>query len=231
MTTIRVDLHCHSRHSRDCLLELETIIAVAQRRGLGALALTDHNTIAGAVELARMAPFPVIVGEEIMTSQGEIIGLYLQETIPAGLAPQAAIAAIREQGGLVYVPHPLDRVRGSRLRPEALQAVIGQADIVETFNARVTWARDNELAAELARSHGLAAGGGSDAHSAFELGRAYVCMAPFAGRDDFLAQLARGRVGGRLSPAPVHVSSMWARRYKKWFLNSRPAPRAGQGVS
>ena len=221
---LRVDLHVHSIYSRDSLMSLDTLIAAVQRRGLDAIALTDHNTIAGAQELARHAPFPVIVGEEIKTNQGEIIGYFLRQTIPAGLSPLDTVRAIREQGGLVAVPHPFDRIRRSPLKREALWAIADQIDLLEVLNARVTLPADNAAAVAFAQERGLATSGGSDAHSPYEVGRAYTLLADISDRDRFAASLPTAQVSGRLCPIWVHFSSSWAKRYKKWRAN---APKNG----
>ncbi|MBC7261726.1 MAG: PHP domain-containing protein, partial [Chloroflexi bacterium] len=122
---IKVDLHIHTCYSPDSLTSLEAVIAAALERGLGALAITDHNAIEGALALQRMAPFPVIVGEEILTAEGDIIGLFLQELIPPKLTPAQTIARIREQGGVVYIPHPFD-FRRSALPEPVLYSLLEQ---------------------------------------------------------------------------------------------------------
>ena len=214
--TMRVDLHIHSLFSRDCLMSLDAIIRTVQERGLDAIALTDHNTIAGALALARIAPFPVIVGEEIKTIQGEIIGLFLQDEIAPGQTPEATIEAIREQRAVAYIPHPLDRLRSSPLKRDALYAVLDQVDALETLNARVILRKDNLDAQRLAAERGLAQGAGSDAHCPYEIGRAYVEMPAFTDRDSFLQGLYASKLCGTVSPPWVHFSSTWAKRWKKW---------------
>jgi predicted metal-dependent phosphoesterase TrpH len=208
---IKVDLHIHSSYSRDSLTSLEEIIAAAQQQDLGALAILDHNTIAGGLELREIAPFSVIVGEEVMTTAGEIAGLFLSREIPRDLSPQETVARIHEQGGLVYVPHPFDSLRRARLEERALMAILEQVDILEVLNARVVRPADNERAQLFAAAHGLPGGAGSDAHTPVEIGRAYVEMAPFVDRDSFLSSLAQGRVCGSESPAHVHLFSTWAK--------------------
>ena len=208
---IRVDLHVHTCYSPDCLTPLEDVIHAAQRQGLGGLAVLDHNAIEGALALREMAPFPVIVGEEVLTTQGEIAGLFLEERIPPGLTPQEAVALIQEQGGLVYVPHPFDRCRSNALGEPTLSTILERVDALEVLNARVIVPADNERAQEFARMHGLLGGAGSDAHSTTEIGRAYVEMAPFAGRDSFVRSLALGRVRGGVSRPHVHLYSTWAK--------------------
>jgi len=210
-STIKVDLHIHSSYSRDSLTSLQEIIATAQQRGLGAVAILDHNTIAGGLALREIAPFPVIVGAEMMTTAGEVAGLFLSEEIPRGLSPQETVARIREQGGLVYVPHPFDSLRKSRLEEPALMAILDRVDILEVLNARVVRPADNERARLFAEAHGLPGGAGSDAHAPVEIASAYVEMAPFEGSDSFLRSLAQGHVCGSESPAHVHLFSTWAK--------------------
>jgi len=208
---MRVDLHVHTRHSRDSLITEQDVIRWVARRGLDALAITDHNTIVGALALADMAPFQVIVGEEIMSSEGEIIGLFLEKEIPPFLTPQETVARIRQQGGIVYIPHPVDRVRESSLSYVALMSIVDQVDALEVLNARVTFATDNELAAEIAEAHHLLAGAGSDAHQGFEIGHAHMEMAPFHNADEFRIALRDGSIRGRISSPLVHVGSTYAK--------------------
>ncbi len=208
---MRVDLHIHTHHSSDSLLQPEEIIGTCHRVGLDCIAVTDHGTIAGALEVAALAPFPVIVGAEIKTAEGEIAGLFLEEEIPPKLSPEETIARIRAQDGLVYIPHPFDRIRRSVLRREALMRILPQVDILEVFNSRVMFAADNLRAAEFARERALLAGAGSDAHTACEIGRAYVELPSFRGRDDFLASLAQGEIRGRLTPAYIHLATAFIR--------------------
>jgi len=212
---IQVDLHVHTRYSTDALSTPQEVISAVQHRGLGAIAVTDHNAIAGAFELQRMAPFRVIVGEEILTSEGEIIGLFLKEHIPEGLTPATTASRIREQGGLVYIPHPFDLYRDSRLNETALMAILGQVDVLEVLNARVTLPAHNERAGEFASEHGLLRGAGSDAHTPFEIGQAYVEMPAFADKASFVQALATCHVGGGLSLPHVHLFSTWAKLQKR----------------
>ena len=208
---IKVDLHVHTCCSADSLTLLEHVVLYARRRGLGAVAVTDHNTIQGALRLRRMTGFPIIVGEEIRSTGGEITGLFLEEEIPAGLSPRETVHRIRAQGGIAYIPHPLDRFRGSALEPSALREVIHEVHAVEVLNARNTLAADNRLATALVERYRLLTTAGSDAHHALEIGRAYVEMPPFTGRDSFLAALAEGTVRGHLSWPLVHVASTYAK--------------------
>lgn len=221
MSETRFDLHVHSTYSRDCLMSLETIIQTVQVRKLSGIALTDHNGLQGARLLSEMAPFQVIVGEEIKTREGEIIGLFLCEEIPAHLSPEETVAEIHRQNGLVYVPHPTDRIRRSPLKRDALLRILAQVDILETLNSRVLLPTDNREAQLLALAHGIAQGAGSDAHSPREIGQAFVAIPAFEGRDGFLRGLRQGHVGGGISSPWVHLSSTWAKRYKKWASHRR----------
>ncbi len=212
---MKVELHSHTRHSRDCLLSYDTIIAVCRRRGIGALAVTDHNEIDGAFEMQRRAPFPVIVGEEVFTQQGEIIGLFLREFIPRGLMAQETVARIKEQGGLVYVPHPFDSFRKGAIGQETLDVIRPDVDLLEVLNARNLRHEDDERARRYAEEHGLTMGAGSDAHSPGEFLNAYLEMEPFDGPQDFLEKARRGRVRGRHSAGVVHLLSSYAKLHKR----------------
>jgi len=219
-----VDLHIHTEYSADCLTPCRDVIRWAQRRQLDALAITDHNTIEGALVLSEMSPMQIIVGEEILTTDGEIIGLFLQENVPAQLSPVETTRIIHQQGGLVYIPHPTDRLGRCGLRSEALTQIIEEVDIIEILNARVTFPLDNRRAQELARSYGLPGGAGSDAHQGFEIGHAYVEMPTFADAHSFLESIRQGKVRGRLSSPLVHMGSTYA-KFAKGLMALTPSPK------
>jgi predicted metal-dependent phosphoesterase TrpH len=171
-----IDLHCHTRASFDCLSAPKAVVKAAMERGLTHLAITDHDRIDGALEARELAHagLTVIVGEEVKTADGDLICLFLERAVPPGLSVVETIAAAREQGGLVGIPHPFDRMRGSLLREEAaLDALADKVDWIETHNARVV-GRGNQHAAEYAREHGLPGVAVSDAHSILEIGVAYT---------------------------------------------------------
>jgi predicted metal-dependent phosphoesterase TrpH len=212
---LRVDLHVHTWYSKDALMSPEEIVRGCQEKGLGAVAITDHNTMVGALAVRNIAPFPVIVGQEISTTHGEVIGLFLQREVPRGLSPGETVAAIQEQGGLAGVPHPFDRLRGETLERRFLQEIAGQLDFVEGFNARVTLSRDNRRAQGFARCRGLPCTAGSDAHSFYELGRAYLELSSFNDKNEFLESLGTGRIAGSLSPFWVHFFSIQARMRRR----------------
>ncbi len=188
---LRVDLHLHSYYSHDGKSSLEELIARASECGLDRMALTDHNTIEGALLFAKWAPAIAIIGEEIKTTEGEVIGLFINEHVPPFLTPEDAMDTIHRLGGLTYVPHPLDRRRANFL-PERMVGLAPRIDIIETYNP---WCdmEANQAAARLAEELGTVSATGSDAHSAQELGRSWMEMADFNGPEDFLAKLRNAR--------------------------------------
>lgn len=188
---MRVDLHLHSRYSHDSSTSLEALIARCHECGLDRIALTDHNTAEGALELARIAPELAIVGEEVKTREGELIGLFITGQIPPWLLPEEAMDLVHEMGGLTYLPHPLDRNR-SHYRAERIVQLADRIDIIESYNP---WcdAAANRAAAELAADLGKVTATGSDSHGLEELGRSWMEMDEFEGPADFLAKLARAK--------------------------------------
>lgn len=189
---IDVDLHMHTDHSYDCETPVEVLLGTARERGLHTIAVTDHNEISGALEAqAKASRFGVnvIVGEEVKTaSQGEVIGLFIEELIPKGLTLAETVAEIKRQGGLVYVPHPFDRMH-SVPDYEHLLTVLADVDALEVFNARVAINAFNEEAARFAAKYRIPAGAGSDSHVAQGLGSVRIRMRDFNGPDEFLESL------------------------------------------
>lgn len=211
---MKVDLHTHTLCSKDCCSDYGRIVQAVQRAGLDGIAVTDHDQFDGALELQRRAPFLVIPAEEIKTSAGEIIGLFLKEWIPPKLEPLDTVGRIHEQGGLVYVPHPFDELRGSRLERWALDLIRPHIDLLEVFNARNALPRFNSRALGYAHAHRLPAGAGSDAHTYAEYGHAYVDLPPFDRAESFREVLRRGTWHGRLSSPLVHVRTRLDRTRK-----------------
>lgn len=187
---IDVDLHTHTDHSHDCATPVEVLLATAKARGLGAIAVTDHNEISGALEAqAKAEGIKVIVGEEVKTAhQGEVIGLFIRERIPRGLSLEETIAEIKRQGGLVYVPHPFDRMHAVP-DYEHLVANLDAIDAIEVFNPRVAIAEFNEEAVRFAAKYRIVAGAGSDAHVAQGLGSVRIRMPDFDGPEEFMESL------------------------------------------
>jgi glycosyltransferase involved in cell wall biosynthesis len=188
---IHVDLHMHTDHSPDCATSVDTLLASAEHAGLGAIAITDHNEISGALEARERANarVKVIVAEEVKTAdQGEVIGLFIEEKIPRGMTLEETIAEIRHQGGLVYVPHPFDRMH-SVPDYEHLLGVVEDIDAIEVFNPRVAFSAFNEEAARFAAKYRIVAGAGSDSHVAQGLGSVKIRMRDFDGPEEFLESL------------------------------------------
>jgi predicted metal-dependent phosphoesterase TrpH/glycosyltransferase involved in cell wall biosynthesis len=190
---LHCDLHMHTDHSPDCATPAELLIETAKERGLGAIAITDHNEISGALEAqeiaARTGGIKVIVAEEVKTAhEGEVIGLFLTERIERGMSMAETIAEIRRQGGLVYVPHPFDRLH-SVPDYENLLEIVEEIDILEVFNPRVTLSAFNEEAVRFARKYGIVPGAGSDSHVAQGLGSVKIRLRDFHDPDEFLESM------------------------------------------
>ncbi len=219
---MKLDLHMHTRHSRDCTIPVAEVIRICCRRGLDGIAVTDHNTLAGGLEAVAIAPpgFVVIPGEEVNSTEGEIIGLFLREEIPAGLSPEETAERIRAQGGVVLVPHPFDPIRRSPLKRPALERLVtaGLVDAIEILNARMALRSHNLRGAAFAARVGLPGTAGSDGHSRPEYAHAWTEIAPFATPAEFLANLPAATIGGDLSPFFVHLLSTVAKRRKKLAL-------------
>ena len=202
---MRVDLHMHTMWSGDATTTPDELAAAVAATDLDVLCVTDHGTTAGAERFVESGELGcrVVVGQELRTWAGEIIGLFLRERIAYGLKPREAALAIRDQGGLVYIPHPFDPMRAC-LREDLLRDLLdeGLVDAVEVLNAKTSLASLNAQAAELAAAYGVAAGAGSDAHEPSALGAAYVEMADFSDAASFLAALAGGSVVGHHYDAP-----------------------------
>jgi len=213
---IKIDLHVHTHYSLCSALKPGSIEKIALRRGLDMVAVTDHNTLRGARAVAACArSIKIIAGEEIRTACGELIGYFLQEEIPPGLSPQETIGEIRKQGGVVSVPHPFDRLRSSRMRQDALAAIINKIDMIETFNARdILTQADGRLLAR-AREAGVVPVASSDAHLGIEIGRAYVIIDDFSSPREFLQNLRSAGQIARKSPLWVHLATKIIRAYKK----------------
>ncbi len=211
---IKADLHIHTAYSPDATTSLDQVVSRCLKLGINCIAVTDHNTILGALRVREMAPFPVIVGEEINTCSGEIIGYFLTEEIPPRLPAEETVRRIKEQGGLVCIPHPFDRLRFSALRRQTLEMILPQVDIIEVFNSRVLLPRHNLRALHFAQENGLLLSAGSDAHVPSEIGRAYVAMPEFNDKEEFCQALAQGVVIGKSASPWVHLWSTLVRLNK-----------------
>jgi predicted metal-dependent phosphoesterase TrpH len=215
---IVADLHTHTSWSSDCLVEPEELLEHAERQGIGAIAITDHNEFGGALEaleLARDRALTVIPGEEVKTAgQGEVIGLFLSEQIPRGLEFEDTIAAIREQGGLVYLPHPFDRMHSI---PDAatLHRHLAHIDVFEVYNARLLFEQYNDEALRFARKYNLTMGAGSDAHVLQGLGTGGVRMRAFRDPEEFLVSLRTAEVLRRPRSLAYLQALKWTAQVKE----------------
>lgn len=223
---IDVDLHMHTDHSGDCETPVEVLLATAREQGLGAIAVTDHNEISGALEArekAKAAGVKVIVGEEIKTAeQGEVIGLFLEEKIPRGLTMAETVAEIKRQGGLVYVPHPFDRMHAVP-DYEHLLGILDEVDAIEVFNPRVAIGAFNEEAVRFAAKYRIVAGAGSDSHVAQGLGSVRIRMRDFDGPQEFLQSLRDAEITTKPSSL-IYVQALK-------FLQTKATPAAARRAS
>ena len=208
---LKADLHVHTEYSLDCNTPLEKIVSRCLEIGINCLAICDHGTAEGALKMKKIAPFKIIVAEEILTPDGEIMGMFLEETIPSRLPVKEVIARIRAQGGLVCIPHPFDILRHSALRNQVIEKIVGQIDIVEVFNSRIFFPQNSAKALAFAEKHGILKSAGSDAHTLGEVGNAYVEMPEFKGRDDFLETLEKGKIIGHVTNPFIHFASAWTK--------------------
>ncbi|MBA7706390.1 hypothetical protein ES703_115243 [subsurface metagenome] len=213
---LKADLHIHTEYSKDCNTPLEKIIERCLEKGINCIAVADHGTAEGALKMQSLAPFPVIVAEEILTPHGEIMGMFLKETIPSYQSVEQVISQIRAQGALVCIPHPFDISRPSALDSEIIEELAGQIDVIEAFNSRCLLQRGPAKARAFAEKHDIAKSAGSDAHTLYEIGNAYVEMPEFNGRDDFLNALAKGKIFGHRSNPLAHFASTWAMLKKRF---------------
>jgi predicted metal-dependent phosphoesterase TrpH len=206
-----VDFHCHTNISKDSLTSPEQLISAARRKHLDRVVVTDHNSIAGALAAHALEPERIIVGEEIMTTKGEILAAFVTEEIPRGLSPEETIQRLRDQGAFISVAHPFDSWRNGAWKLEDLLEITARVDAIEIFNARCTAREDNQRAMEFARQQHLPGTAGSDAHAAFELGKARLVVPEFDGPESLRIAIREGQVQGGLSPFWVHFASFYAR--------------------
>lgn len=192
---VRVDCHAHTMWSGDCTTTPEEVHESIAETAIDVLCITDHNATAGAERLQHELPCRVIVGEELRVGQGEVIGLFLSERIPQGLTPLDAARRIRDQGGVVYLPHPFDPMRNC-LRPHEIDELVAAdlVDAVEGYNGKTSLRSLNQQAIDYGHTHDLAVGAGSDAHVPGAFGAAYVEMPDFDGPAEFVASLRQGRL-------------------------------------
>ncbi|HEY7270681.1 MAG TPA: PHP domain-containing protein [Dehalococcoidia bacterium] len=226
MTRLRADLHTHSHYSRDSVLSPEAYVRECLRKGITCAAVTDHNAVEGAFVVRDLAAkqaagrLKVIIGEEIKTSQGEIIGLCLQELVPRGMTAADTVRAIHEQGGVATIPHPFDVFRRNVIEREVLDEIARQVDAVEGWNCRNILGSHDAKAREVAQRAGKPVSVGSDSHSPWELGGVTIEIDDFETPAELVAALADGKVTFRRSLPLVHWISTYAKL--RWRLGLRP---------
>ena len=213
------DFHIHTRFSRDSILTEQKFIEKAIERGLTHVAITNHNNVEGAIavrdkvaELGLADKLTVILGEEVSTADGEVVGLFLTKTIPRGLSARETADEIHRQGGLVSIPHPFDPFRGSHIKEGPLRnlAELRKIDCIEVFNCRVTFQRHNEEAAEFARRYEIPGIAASDSHSSFEVAMAFNAMPAFSTADELRAALLENEWHASRSSVLIHLTTRWA---------------------
>jgi predicted metal-dependent phosphoesterase TrpH len=222
---IRADLHSHTNYSRDSVLSPEAYVRAYVRRGIDFAAVTDHNEIEGAFYVQELvkrmdAPLRIIVGEEVKTAEGEIIGLFLKELVPRGMSPEDTVKAIHDQGGIATIPHPFDTFRRSVLTRAALGRVAPSVQAIEGYNCRNILGRHDAAARDVARENAKPITVGSDSHSAWEVGGVSIEIDDFRSPEEFLAALPAGTVYFRRALPVVHWISTYAKI--RWRLGFRP---------
>jgi predicted metal-dependent phosphoesterase TrpH len=223
------DFHIHTRFSRDSILAEEKLIRIAIERGLTHVAVTNHNNVEGAIavrdrvsELGLDEQLTVILGEEVSTADGEVVGLFLDRTIPRGLSADETADAIHAQGGLVSIPHPFDPFRQSHIREAPLNALLeaGKVDMIEIFNSRVTLHRHNLRAAELAAQYGVPGIACSDSHSSFEIAMSFNALPAFTSAPQLRAALPDNEWHGSRSTVLIHLTTryaVWSNLVRGWL--------------
>lgn len=213
------DFHIHTRFSRDSTLREERFVRLAIERGLTHVAVTNHNNVEGAIavrdkvaELGLTDQLTVILGEEVSTTDGEVVGVFLSKTIPRGLSANETADEIHRQGGLVSIPHPFDPFRGAHIREGPLRnlAEMGKIDMLEIFNCRVTFQRHNLEAAEFAKRYEIPGIAASDSHSSFEIAMAYNVMPAFETGGELRASLVDSEWHASRSSVFIHATTRWA---------------------
>jgi predicted metal-dependent phosphoesterase TrpH len=211
----RIEFHCHTIFSKDSLTRPADLVATCRRKGIDRVVVTDHNTIAGARVAQALDPERVIIGEEIMTTRGEILAAFVSEEIPQGLTPPETIRRLKDQGAFISVSHPFDTLRKGGWKELDLLEILAEVDAIEVYNSRCMNPRFNREAHQFAEKYNIAGTVGSDAHVTFELGRSVMLLEPFEGPDQMRRIIRNGIPKVRWSPPWIHFTSRYASIYKK----------------
>lgn len=220
---LSLEFHCHTNASQDSLTRPQDLIRAARRKGIDRLVITDHNSIAGARAAHRLDPQLVIIGEEIMTTRGEILAAFVQEEIPPSLTPQETIRRLQEQGAFISVSHPFDELRAGGWQENDLLEILADVDAIEIYNSRCMLPYFNRRAHEFALKHNLAGTVGSDAHAAFEVGRSLMLLDQFEGAQGMREIIREAAFRVRWSPPWFHLVSRYASIRRKFWAD----PSAG----
>ena len=212
---LQVEFHSHTHASPDSLTLPHDLVAAARRKGIDRLIITDHNTIAGAREAQALDPELVIVGEEIMTTRGEILAAFVNEEIPAALTPEETIRRLKGQGAFISVSHPFDVLREGHWKKEDLLEILPFVDAIEVYNSRCLFPQYNHRARQFAEKHSIAGTVGSDAHTLFEVGRSVLLLEPFEGPEAMRGVIRRGVPQVKWSPPWVRLASRYSFFRKK----------------
>lgn len=207
---LRLEFHCHTIASNDSLTHPRELVEACRRKGIDRVVITDHNTIFGARAAQELEPELVIVGEEILTTRGEILAAFVTEEIPAGLTPQETIRRLKEQGAFISVSHPFDKFREGGWAEEDLLEILPHVDAIEVYNSRCVYPRFNRAAREFAEKHNIAGTVGSDAHAAFEVGRSLLRLEQFEGPEGMRKVIRNAQFETRWSPPWFHLASRFA---------------------
>ena len=207
---LSLEFHCHTHASKDSLTRPADLIATARRKGIDRVVVTDHNSIAGAREAQAIDPELIIVGEEIMTTRGEILAAFVREAIPAFLTPQETIKRLKEQGAFISVSHPFDEMRKGGWKENDLLEILPFVDAIEVYNSRCMLPRFNRRAELFAKKHNVAGTVGSDAHAAFEVGRSLLLLDQFTGPNEMRQVIRGAKMKVKWSPWWVNFVSLYA---------------------
>ncbi len=207
---LRVEFHCHTIASKDSLTRPRALVEACRRKGIDRVVITDHNTVMGARAAQKLDPELVIVGEEILTTRGEILAAFVTEEIPAGLTPQETIRRLKEQGAFISVSHPFDEFREGGWAEEDLLEILPHVDAIEVYNSRCVYPRFNRAAKQFAEEHNVAGTVGSDAHAVFELGRSLLRLEQFEGPEEMRKVIRNAQFETRWSPPWFHLASRFA---------------------
>lgn len=216
---LRVEFHAHTIYSKDSLVSPEQLVKVCRRKNIDRVVITDHNTIEGAKTAHKLDPELVIIGEEIMTTRGEILAAYVKDEIPAGLSPQETIQLLKEQGSFISISHPFDVARSGHWQFDDLMEILPEVDAIEVFNSRCWLPGFNRRAKKFANDMNLPGTVGSDAHAPLELGRAVLLLEGFEGPDGLRKVIRNGKPMVKWSPPWIHLLSRYAVIQKRLNTN------------